>query len=142
MSHESQYHQPGALSQNGSYTPPDTQQTIQGQSRTERLFQALEANITAALQRIEYANQRITQLEKHIHYPNLDKQNIETALKIQAAQQQAMQPLTNDVKAIRELGALARNLLNPEVFGHAVTFEVRQAARRALGLPEVKRYDL
>lgn len=92
--------------------------------------------------RINQQEERIRQLEKHIHYPNLDKQNIETALKSQAAQQQAMQPLTNDVKAIRELGALARRLLNPEDFGHAVTFEVRQAARRALGLPEVKEYDL
>lgn len=97
-------------------------------------------------QRFAQIETRVTQLEKLVQYSNLDKhlekQNIDVALKSRAAQQQAAQPLTNDVKAIRELGALARNLLNPEVFGHAVTFEVRQAARRALGLPEVEEYDL
>jgi len=96
--------------------------------------------------------ERVTQLEKHIHYPHNETAMKEAAAKAQAQQEPlgsygkmqatADQPLLNDVKAIRELGALARRLLNPEDFGHAVTFEVRQAARRALGLPEVKEYDL
>ena len=112
--------------------------------------------------------ERVRQLEKHIHYPHNETSMKEAAAKAQSMQDMDIskltvnsdifkyavqgtaaaraqgnpQPLTNDVKAIRELGALARRLLNPEDFGHAVTFEVRQAARRALGLPEVKEYDL
>lgn len=31
--------------------------------------------------------------------------------------------------------SLARNLLDPEMYGHAVTAEIRNAARRALGIP-------
>jgi hypothetical protein len=110
--------------------------------------------------RLTEMEERIKQLEKHIHYPhseqqpNLDRQNIEIALKSQAAQQQAMQgmniaqaaadrvPMRTDVETIRTLTAFVKRLLNTEDFGHAVTFEVRQAARRALGLPEVKEYDL
>ena len=109
----------------------------------EMRFQAIEARMVLAMQRVEYANARITQLEKHIHYPHNETALKEAAARAQASfdLQQITQPLTNDVKAIRELGALARNLLNPEVFGHAVTFEVRQAARRALGLPEVQECD-
>ena len=50
--------------------------------------------------------------------------------------------MRTDVETIRTLTAFVKRLLNTEDFGHAVTFEVRQAARRALGLPEVKEYDL
>lgn len=38
--------------------------------------------------------------------------------------------------------AFIKRLLDPSDLGYAVTFEVRNAARRALGLPEVKEYDL
>ncbi len=68
------------------------------------------------------------------------------ALKSQAAQQQATKhlyaPLRSDTRAVVDLAAFARRLLNPQDLGHAVTFDVRNAARRALGLPEVKEYDL
>lgn len=68
------------------------------------------------------------------------------ALKSQAAQQQATEhlyaPLRSDTRAVVDLAAFARRLLNPQDLGHAVTLEVRNAARRALGLPEVKEYDL
>jgi hypothetical protein len=96
---------------------------------------------------------RVSQLEKHIHYPHS-----ETAMKEAAARAQGMNipqgcipggrvpdgrvPMRTDVETIRTLTAFAKRLLNTEDFGHAVTFEVRQAARRALGLPEVKEYDL
>lgn len=40
------------------------------------------------------------------------------------------------------LRTLAKRLLDPEDFGYSVTAEVRNAARRALGMPEVKEYDL
>jgi hypothetical protein len=91
---------------------------------------------------------RLSQLEKHVHYPHN-----ETAMKEAAARVQGMNiaqgcipdgrvPMRTDVETIRTLTAFAKRLLNTEDFGHAVTFEVRQAARRALGLPEVKEYDL
>ena len=51
-------------------------------------------------------------------------------------------PMRADTEAILALTKFAKRLLNPEDLGHAVTFEVRQLARRALGLPEVKEYDL
>lgn len=74
---------------------------------------------------------RVAQLEKHVQYPN-------TKLKEQAAQLQATEhlyaPLRNDTKAVLDLAAFARRLLNPEDLGHAVTQEVRDLAREALGL--------
>lgn len=51
-------------------------------------------------------------------------------------------PMRADTEAILALTKFAKRLLNPDDLGHAVTFEVRQLARRALGLPEVKEYDL
>jgi len=95
--------------------------------------------------------ERVKQLEKIVEYPQ-SQQNMtsavapgaafDTAIKEAAVRAQANQPLTNDVRAIRDLGAFARRLLNPEDLGYAVTAEVRNEARRALGLPEVKEYDL
>ncbi len=67
------------------------------------------------------------------------------ALKSQAAQQQAQglyAPLRSDTKPLIDLAAFARRLLNPDDLGHCVTQEVRNAARRALGVPEVQEYDL
>lgn len=78
-------------------------------------------------------------------------------IKEQAAQQQAQgtlirtetitsgglyAPLRSDTKPLIDLAAFARRLLNPDDLGHAVTHEVRNAARRALGMPEVREYDL
>jgi hypothetical protein len=75
-----------------------------------------------------------------------DQQAAQTALKGQAAQQQAQgelyAPLRSDTKPLIDLAAFARRLLNPDDLGHAVTKEVRDCARRALGLPEVREYDL
>jgi hypothetical protein len=118
--------------------------------------------------------ERVKQLEKHIHYPahmattqdvamkeaaaraqaayphySVGCDNQKVMLKEDAAMAQGQQnaykdkvPMRTDVETIRTLTAFAKRLLNTEDFGHAVTFEVRQAARRALGLPEVKEYDL
>jgi hypothetical protein len=104
--------------------------------------------------RINQQEERIRQLEKHIHYPHSEQQpNADVRMKEAAAKTQAFYrdpkipnpdavPMRTDVETIRTLTAFAKRLLNTEDFGHAVTFEVRQAARRALGLPEVKEYDL
>ena len=51
-------------------------------------------------------------------------------------------PMRADTEAILALTKFAKRLLNPDDLGHAVTFEVRQLARRALGLSEVREYDL
>jgi hypothetical protein len=109
---------------------------------------------------------RIRQLEKHIHYPHT--QIAEWKMKEDAAKAQALgpigpgldplgydrakaqaviseaypPPMRADTEAILALTKFAKRLLNPDDLGHAVTFEVRQLARRALGLPEVKEYDL
>jgi len=96
----------------------------------------------------EELEERVKQLEKHIHFPNTTAAL--GALKEAGVRAQAMRgredadkvPMRTDVETIRTLTAFAKRLLNTEDFGHAVTFEVRQAARRALGLPEVKEYDL
>jgi hypothetical protein len=81
-----------------------------------------------------------------------DQQALKTTLKSQAAQQQAQPidnpnsglyaPLRSDTKPLIDLAAFARRLLNPDDLAHAVTHEVRNAARRALGMPEVREYDL
>lgn len=39
-----------------------------------------------------------------------------------------------EVEQARQCGHLVRDLLNPERFGHAVNAEIRDAARRALGI--------
>lgn len=108
-------------------------QALAAQYYWEKRFQEVEA--------------RLSQLEKHIRYPDNEVAMKEAAARAQAtAEYEAARnmhaPVLNDTQGIRDLANLARRLLNPEDFGHAVTFEVRQAARRALGLPEVKEYDL
>jgi len=97
---------------------------------------------------------RIRQLEKHIHYPHNENAYVRgvDAMKEAAAKAQATPfptlgicatpPMRSNAEAIFVLTSFAKRLLNPEDLGHAVTFEVRQLARRALGLPEVKEYDL
>ena len=88
---------------------------------------------------------RIRQLEKHIHYPHNEVAMKEAAAKAQAQtviSEAYPPPMRADTEAILALTKFAKRLLNPDDLGHAVTFEVRQLARRALGLPEVKEYDL
>ena len=62
--------------------------------------------------------------------------------RMQGSDPRHLPPMRADTEAILALTKFAKRLLNPEDLGHAVTFEVRQLARRALGLPEVKEYDL
>ena len=135
----------------------------------EKVMQSENTFLNAVGIRLEEMNARIAQLEKHIHYPAHMATTQDVAMKEAAARAQSMQdmdiskltvdsdifkyavkgtvtadhvPMRTDVETIRTLTAFAKRLLNTEDFGHAVTFEVRQAARRALGLPEVKEYDL
>jgi hypothetical protein len=105
--------------------------------------------------------ERIRQLEKHIHYPHN-----ETAMKEAAARAQALSdsfkgtpadyfanlnvgallnqakatvdtaPMRSDVEAILTMTAFIKRLLSPEDFAYAVTLEVRNEARRALGYKE------
>jgi hypothetical protein len=114
-------------------------------------------SIVASAQRFQ--EQRFQQLEARLvklEAPR-DQQALQTALKSQAAQQQGLNgsqigqpcernglyaPLRSDTKPLIDLAAFARRLLNPDDLGHAVTKEVRDAARRALGMPEVREYDL
>jgi len=113
----------------------------------EQAFQVLNEKLseTAA---------RLSQLEKHIHYPHNETVEVtdrmqELAMKEAAAKAQAQAiiseahppPMRADTEAILALTKFAKRLLNPDDLGHAVTFEVRQLARRALGF-EVKEYDL
>ena len=75
---------------------------------------------------------RITQLEKLIQYPNtyqseMAKQQVEATQNLYA-------PLRSDTRAVIDLAAFARRLIDMQDLGHAVTEEVRELAKRALGL--------
>jgi hypothetical protein len=100
-------------------------------------------------QRFVLLEERVKQLEKLVHYPVATK--VEANLKAMALQAEAVQPreaaavhnannlyapLRNDTKAVLDLAAFARRLLDPHDLAFAVSIEVRQCARRALGLPE------
>ena len=98
---------------------------------------------------------RVTQLEKLVQYPNTAKQE---DLKSQAAQatcgnsrgplktydvkrepiraqsdEHLYAPLRSDTAPLIRLAAFARRLLDPSDLGYAVTEEVRNLAREALG---------
>ena len=79
---------------------------------------------------------RVKQLEKLVHYPNAAALRAEE-LKSQAAQVEATKdlyaPLRSNVDPLIRLSNFARRLLDPHDLGHAVTFEVRELAREALG---------
>jgi hypothetical protein len=92
-------------------------------------------------------NARLTRLETAHHNTmkrlaglesRVDNQALSITLKSQAAQVEATEnlyaPLRTDTAAILDLAAFARRLLDPEDLGHAVTKEVRDLARKALGL--------
>ena len=102
--------------------------------------------LTALLSRVVTLEQQVANQALEIH-KKADKEAKcdPVALKSQAAQQQAQglyAPLRSDTKPLIDLAAFARRLLNPDDLGHCVTQEVRNAARRALGVPEVQEYDL
>jgi hypothetical protein len=88
--------------------------------------------------------ERITALEQSRDADTLGKYPItaSTVLKSQAAQQQATEhlyaPLRTNTGPLIRLTALARRMLDPDDLGHAVTEEVRNLAREALGLPRVE----
>jgi hypothetical protein len=96
-------------------------QTISMQQYYENRFQAIERRLAA----FESARAGITALDA-------------VTLKSQAAQQQAQgnlyAPLRNDTRAVLDLAAFARRLLDPMDLGFAVSEEVKEAARKALGL--------
>lgn len=97
--------------------------------------------------RMHAAEERIRQLETHIHYPNnklADREKLlnmkESSVKagLYAPLRQDSAPMRSDVETIMTLRAFARNILDFEMYGHAVTKEVRNEARRALGIKEVE----
>jgi len=95
---------------------------------TERQFMA---------NRVKSLEARVTQLERLVQYPNAHATPY-TEIKAQAAQQQATEhlyaPLRSDTRAVIDLAAFARRLIDMQDLGHAVTDEVRELAKRALGL--------
>lgn len=102
-------------------------------------------------------NARLTRIEARLALIEAfrDKQALEThrlkgelnphiygqaAIKSEAAQHQAQPPanlyapLRNDTKAVLDLAAFVRRLLDPQDLGWAVSTEIRRLAREALGL--------
>lgn len=88
---------------------------------------------------------RLAQVEKLVLYPNTAAKADAVKMKEQSAQAQAMgyecaqpenlyAPLRTDTGPLLRLAALARRLLDPHDLGHAVTQEVRDLVREALGL--------
>ena len=88
------------------------------------------------------ANRRIGDLQLRTYA--MEKKTFSSAavdLRSQAAQCEATEhlyaPLRSDTSALLKLAELARRLLDPQDLGHAVTFEVRELAREALGKEKV-----
>lgn len=87
-------------------------------------------------------NLRLNQLEARLAFLEAfrDKEAVQTKLKEQAAQQQAQRPvdlyspLRSDTRAVLDLAAFVRRLLDPQDLGWAVNTEIRRLAREALGL--------
>lgn len=87
---------------------------------------------------------RVRQLEALVQYPHIQPTiPADTSLNQLNMQQQAAQfeatehlytPLRSDTRAVIDLAAFARRLVDMQDLGHAVTEEVRQLAMRALGL--------
>lgn len=74
---------------------------------------------------------RVNQLEKLVQYPNTYQS--EMAKKQVEATKDLYAPLRSNVDPLIRLSNFARRLLDPHDLGHAVTFEVRELAREALG---------
>ena len=90
--------------------------------------------------RIDALETRMAQLERLVQYPNAHAMP-HTEIKAQAAEMQARidplnlyAPLRSDTRAVIDLAAFARRLIDMQDLGHAVTDEVRELAKRALGL--------
>lgn len=90
---------------------------------------------------------RIAQLEKHIHYPHSamrgelrmkETANITTRMQELAMKEASVDtaPMRSDVEAILTMTAFCKRLLDHHDLAYAVTLEVRNEARRALGLKE------
>ena len=136
-------------------------QEVAAQNYYERKFAALDERIRQLEKHIHYPHNipeierttrenesRIRQLEKHIHYPH--RQSIlekAVAEKQAAARAQAFHrdptipdvdkvPMRSDVETILTLTTFCKRLISFHDLGHAVTLEVRNEARRALGLKE------
>jgi len=88
---------------------------------------------------------RVTQLEKLIQYPNTYQSemtklakdryaDLATARDTYKATEHLYAPLRSDTRAVIDLAAFARRLIDMQDLGHAVTEEVRELAKRALGL--------
>jgi DNA repair exonuclease SbcCD ATPase subunit len=106
-------------------------------SRYGQRLTALEDAQMRYMQKTLELEARMTQLERLVLYPNDVKQDA-AAIKSQAAQHQATEhlyaPLRSDTRAVIDLAAFARRLIDMQDLGHAVTDEVRELAKRALGL--------
>lgn len=76
---------------------------------------------------------RVKQLEKLVQYPNTAKQDMREAAAKAQANEHLYAPLRSDTAPLIRLAAFARRLLDPSDLGHAVTEEVRNLAREALG---------
>jgi|GEM_PF-5591875 len=76
--------------------------------------------------------ERVTQLEKLVQYPNTYQS--EMAKKQVEITENLYAPLRSDTRAVIDLAAFARRLIDMQDLGHAVTDEVRELAKRALGL--------
>jgi len=114
-----------------------TTETMWTESRIHELetrLQALEK--MRAMEHIQALALRLAHLERLVQYPNTIKHPAD--LKGCAAQMEATQnlyaPLRSDTRAVIDLAAFARRLIDMQDLGHAVTDEVRELAKRALGL--------
>ena len=100
--------------------------------------QITKLKVTCAQLERQYVEtiRRVYELERLVQYPNSAMNNAQ--LKAQAARQQATEhlyaPLRSDTRAVIDLAAFARRLIDMQDLGHAVTDEVRELAKRALGL--------
>jgi len=84
-------------------------------------------------------NERVRILEDRLSTPAIgDNTALTTRMQELAAKQQATEhlyaPLRSDTRAVIDLAAFARRLIDMQDLGHAVTDEVRELAKRALGL--------
>jgi hypothetical protein len=80
---------------------------------------------------------RVTQLEKLVQYPNTAKQDMREAAAKAQANEHLYAPLRSDTAPLIRLAAFARRLLDPSDLGYAVSREIRDLARDALGMDNV-----
>jgi hypothetical protein len=124
-----------------------TEEKLMASLRGESDFHASQARfvneqLADLKQRVYDSEERIRQLEKRIHYPHNEKLS-EANLKSAAAQAQATKDvplhgvlMRTDVETILTMTAFCKRLLDTHDLAYAVTLEVRNEARRALGFKE------